>query len=527
MQHRGAVATKKKRIQRRRFERYELGELLGKSDSGEVWQAHDSEAGEQVYLKLLPKGSARQWEFKESQDVEPRYCELGLEYPCRLAVEGGRIAIVVPHVQGKVLSQTLSVGAPGLDRILRIAESVTAAIRYETIFVNRPINLEPSNVVELDNPDELRAATVLCFEPGRCAPNLDPLFHGEYFVSGLHSVRILIGKMLGLDNPNESSSWNAAVLGLSELPQDALEEFRDVVQRMLELEPTAVARESYDPQMALRYCLVRLRNPNPADLKYLVIDEQNQKILRDTKQDTKRFIRDRATELLQGKYRFADQDEIDEYFDRKIICKLGRYFPLTDEEGDRLDDQISEEIPRVLRKLELSLTSLKRLLSKIESRVGGRQGVVDDESRRFYLNSKHIENDVVGLYNSIADELFRAGKLTEQVLRDQLFEIVSDIVFLAHLGPTDKGDYHWWFGRTQSSLRYPEYSLRFGQFWIRPEYPKKLKRRFQKARADWLQRIETYRVASTKNDVAYRDFIAERLYVLRLKRGHSLDVLVE
>ena len=111
---------------------YEVTAKIGEGGMGEVWQAHDTELGRDVALKILPEAFAtdpdRLARFQREAQVlaslnHPNIAQIhGIE-----EAEGTR-ALVLELVEGPTLADRISKGPIPLDEALPIAKQMAEAL---------------------------------------------------------------------------------------------------------------------------------------------------------------------------------------------------------------------------------------------------------------------------------------------------------------------------------------------------------------------------------------------------------------
>ena len=129
---------------------YEVTAKIGEGGMGEVWQAHDTELGRDVALKILPEAFAtdpdRLARFQREAQVlaslnHPNIAQIhGIE-----EAEGTR-ALVLELVEGPTLADRISKGPIPLDEALPIAKQMAEALEaaHEAGVVHR--DLKPANI---------------------------------------------------------------------------------------------------------------------------------------------------------------------------------------------------------------------------------------------------------------------------------------------------------------------------------------------------------------------------------------------
>ena len=114
-----------------RLGHYDVTALIGEGGMGEVWQAHDTQLGRDVALKILPEAFAtdpdRLARFQREAQVlaslnHPNIAQIhGIE-----TAEGTR-ALVSELVEGPTLADRIAQGAIPLDEALPIATQIAEA----------------------------------------------------------------------------------------------------------------------------------------------------------------------------------------------------------------------------------------------------------------------------------------------------------------------------------------------------------------------------------------------------------------
>ena len=179
------------------------------------------------------------------------------------------------------------------------------------------------------------------------------------------------------------------------------------------------------------------------------------------------------------------------------------YF-LSSDEQQRLDVQLQDRLPQVIcGSFPLPPQSLKRLTRDIELRVGKRlELAVSGPTVKHVELENYFRNDAAGIFNFLAEELFKIQKLSEDVVKGDLPELVSDILLLCHLG-TNRGPRT---GRASEDRHHPE---RFGRFWVESGYSESVRSTLHPARSRWKLRLSEGHSASKlgKEIENYCDFV--------------------
>src|SRR5580704_5359008 len=129
---------------------YEVVAQIGAGGMGEVYQAHDTQLGREVAIKVLPANFVNDPErlsrFQREARMLAALNHTNIATIYRLEQSGGVTCLVMELVPGDTLADRLKAGPIPVDEVLKIASQIAEALAaaHEKGIIHR--DLKPANI---------------------------------------------------------------------------------------------------------------------------------------------------------------------------------------------------------------------------------------------------------------------------------------------------------------------------------------------------------------------------------------------
>lgn len=137
------------------IQQYEIREKLGSGGMGDVYKARDTKLNRFVAIKALPHGKAGDPE-RRRRFLQEAQSASALNHPNIITIHdivshGGGEYLVMEHVQGKTLGQSIPRGGMPPDRVLDIGKQIASALAaaHKAGIIHR--DLKPGNIMISDS----------------------------------------------------------------------------------------------------------------------------------------------------------------------------------------------------------------------------------------------------------------------------------------------------------------------------------------------------------------------------------------